>query len=159
MKTTVVQLCELGDDWRPSAHMVRVLTAAKNLRDGDQIRVREHRKGSDGESRRWHTVKVIGAPDIDRSTVVLNVDKWPIAYVCMTDELVELVEINRRAVFRCVVCHRADSQDKLMLAVTLKDFVDQELVKKGGLQVVILQHTDPEEIVGYCRDHGANFLS
>jgi len=158
MQTTTVKASELGDDWRPSAHMVRALTAVKNLKEGDTIRVREHRRGKDGESRRWHSVAVLGLDKV-RSEVHLELDKWPIIYVCAADELVELIEISRTVVFRCVVCNRADAQDKHKRTVLLKDFVDAELVKAGGLHVVILPDLEPNEITGYCKEHGANFLS
>lgn len=158
MQTTTVQSSELGDTWLPSDHMVRVLTAARNVRKGDQIRVREHRKGKDGESRKWHTVLVEDTQG-NRAEMMLQLDKWPIAYVCAAEELVELVDIRRTVVFRCVTCHRADAQDKVQRTVSLTDFTDAGLIKSGGLQVVILPHTDPDEITGYCAEHGRAFLS
>lgn len=158
MKTTTVQASDLGDNWLPSAHMVRAVTAARNVEEGDRIRVRQHRRAADGESRTWHTVLVEGIQS-SRSEAILMVDKWPVAYVCELDEMVELVEISRTAIFRCVICNRADAQDKQQRTVLLKDFIDAELVKTGGLHVVILESTVAQEITGYCREHGTTFLS
>lgn len=158
MKTTVVQSTDLGEDWTPSAHMPRALTAARNVQEGDLIRVRQHRTATDGVGRKWHTVRVQDT-QIDRSQMMIDVDKWPIAYVCDVDELVELVEISRTAVFRCVGCRRSDDPNTTRLPVLLKDFMDPELMKAGGLQVVILSTTSPDEITGYCQNHGREFLA
>ena len=159
MKTTIVQSTELGDDWRPSAHMPRVLTAASNVQQGDRIRVRDHRGKLPGEGEpRWHLVTVTDL-ETDRATVLMGTDKWPIAYVCTSDELVELVEIKRRVKFRCVTCHRSDQQDTRELTVTLKDFIDPELMRSGELHVMILPDTQTREQTGYCHEHGTTFLS
>lgn len=159
MQTTTVNASELGDDWRPSAHMPRVLASAKHVKEGDQIRVRDHRDPQRGEGeRRWHLVTVLGI-EVDRSAVTLMTSKWPIAYVCATDESVELVEIHRTVKFRCVICHRADRQDVTELPVTLKDFIDPELMRAGELHVIILPDTDTREQTGYCKEHGTSFLS
>lgn len=157
MKTTTVQSSELGDDWTARAHMVRVLTEAQNVQPGDKVRVRDHR-GTDESGRRWHTVTVqaVGKTRVDST---LTVDKWPIAYVCPQNELVELVEIRRTVTFRCVNCNRTDARDKQTRTVTLKDFVDTELMKAGGLHLVILPDTEPREQTGYCREHALNYLS
>lgn len=159
MKTAVVQSTELGDDWRPSAHMPRVLAEARHVRRGDQVRIRDHRGKLAGEGeRRWHSVTVTDI-ETDRATVLMGTDKWPIAYVCTADELVELVEITRRVKFRCVICHRNDQQDVEELTVTLKDFIDPELMRAGGLHVMILPDTETREQTGYCQEHGTDFLS
>lgn len=159
MQTTTVMASELGDDWRPSAHMPRVLASAKHIKEGDQVRVRDHRDPERGEgTRRWHLVTVLGM-EVDRSMVTLMTNKWPIAYVCSSDELVELVDIRREVEFRCVICHRADHQDKTTLTVMLKDFIDPELMRAGGLDVIILPDTQTREQTGYCKEHGATFLS
>lgn len=158
MKTTIADASELGETMRPSDHMVRALTAARNVASGDRIRVRQHRTGGDGTSRKWHTVLVEGVQQ-DRTQVLFQVDKWPIAYMCAPDEMVELLEIQRTATFRCFTCHRSDSQEKTTRAVSLADFIDAELVKSGGLHVVILESTAPNELTGYCREHAIAFLS
>lgn len=159
MQTTVVQASELGDDWTPAAHMPRVLTGIKNVREGDVIRVRDHRDPERGEGpRRWHLVTVKGM-ETDRSMCTLWTNRWPIAYVASADELVELVDIRREVEFRCVICHRADHQDKTKLTVTLEAFVDTALMKQGGLHVIILPDTTAREQTGYCKEHGTDFLS
>lgn len=159
MKTTTVNASELGDDWRPSAHMPRVVAAIKHVREGDVIRVRDHRQPDKGEGqRRWHLVTVRDT-QVDRSTVLLGTNKWPIAYVATADELVELVEIKRTVTMRCVVCTRDDAQDKTKLPVTLEDFIDVALMKRGGQHVHILQTLETVEQTGYCKEHGTSYLS
>lgn len=157
MKTITVPSSELGDDWLPSAHMVRALTAIENVQEGDRVRVRQHRKDANGNSK-WHVVRV-QAVDKQGAQVLVQVDKWPVVYVSSKGELVELVEIQRTVSFRCVVCQRAKDPAVTKRAVHLADFVAEELVKSGGLQVVILRHTDPDDITGYCAEHGAEFLA
>jgi hypothetical protein len=157
MKTTTVQASELGDDWRPSAHMPRVLTEIKNVLQGDVIRVRDHRDPGRGEGdRRWHQVTVEEV-EIDRSVATLMTSKWPIAYVASSNEVVELVEIRREVVFRCTLCTRP--QDQTRVTVTLDSLVDTRLMHSGGLHVLILPDTKPTEQTGYCKDHGTSFLS
>lgn len=159
MKTTTVPASELGDDWTPAAHMLRAVTAIKNVREGDVIRVRDHRDPQRGEGeRRWHKLTVTGTEN-DRATVILGTDKWPIAYVASADELVELVDIRRQVEFRCVICTRNDHQDKTKITVTLEAFLDDALQKQGGLHVVILPDLTPREQTGYCKEHGTDFLS
>lgn len=159
MQTAVVQASDLGDDWRPSAHMPRVVAAIKHVKEGDVIRVRDHRQPDKGEGqRRWHLVTVKDT-QVDRSTVLLGTNKWPIAYVATADELVELVEIRRKVTFRCVVCTRADAQDKKQITVTLADFVDTSLQERGGVHVAILPDLEPREQTGYCKEHGTDFLT
>lgn len=158
MKTTTVQASELADSFVPSDHMVRVLLAAEHVQVGDRIRVRQHRKGADSKTRKWHTV-LVEAAQSTHTEMIIQVDKWPIAYVCAKAELVELVEIQRTVSFRCVVCVRAQDPPTEHRTVRLKDFVDQELMQAGGLQVAILRHADPDDIVGYCREHGTEFLA
>lgn len=161
MKTTTVQASELGDDWRPSAHMPRVVAAIKHVREGDVIRVRDHRQPERGEGqRRWHLVTVRDT-QVDRSTVLVGTDKWPIAYVAAADELVELVEIKRTVTMRCVICtpSNATAEQKTRLPVTLEDFIDAALMKRGGQHVHILQTLETIEQTGYCKEHGTDFLS
>ena len=157
MKTTTVQSSELGDDWTASAHMVRVLTKARNVQAGDTIRVKDHR--TEQPAARWHTVTVLDTeqPGTD---VVLMTNKWPIAYVANRDTLVELVEIKREVLFRCVLCTRDDDhKGKTRRIVTLKEFVDQEFQKAGGLHVAILPDTEPRQQDGYCKPCGETILS
>lgn len=158
MKTAVVQSCDLGDDWTPSAHMLRVLTQARHVHAGDKIRIKDHRNEQQ-ERPRWHTVTVLDTSN-PGTDVVLMTNKWPIAYVCNRDTLVELVEIKREVLFRCVICTRDDDhKNKTRLTVGLKDFVDTELQRAGGLHVVLLPDTEPRQQDGYCREHGDNLMS
>jgi hypothetical protein len=157
MKTAIVQSSELGDDWTASAHMLRVLTQAQRVHTGDVIRVKDQRTEQEGP--RWHTVTVTDQETKGTDTVLMT-NKWPIAYVCNRDTLVELVEIKREVLFRCVICTRDDDhKSKTRRTVTLKDFVDTELQRAGGLHVVLLPDTEPRQQDGYCKDHGTNLLS
>lgn len=161
MQTTVVNASELGDDWTPKAHMPRVLAAIKHVREGDVIRVRDHRMPDKGEGqRRWHLVTVRDT-QVDRATVLVGTNKWPIAYVATADELVELVDIKRTVTMRCVVCTptNATAEERTRLTVTLEDFIDVDLMKRGGQHVHILTTLETVEQTGYCKEHGTAFLS
>lgn len=159
MKTTVVNASELGDDWTPAAHMPRALTEINNVQAGDTIRVRDHRRPDAGEGpRRWHLVTVKDV-ETDRSTVLVMTNRWPIAYMASADELVELVDIRRTVDFRCVVCSPSSSRATHQLTVTLDDFVDADLMKRGKLHVTILPDVTPRPQTGYCREHGTELLA
>lgn len=156
MKTTTVMASELGDDWTPAAHMPRLMTQAQQLREGDKVRIRDHRSTTDAE-RRWHLVTVLGV-EKGRGEMIIMTNKWPIAYVCALDELVELVEITRTATMRCIICHRADHQDTDRVTVTLDDYLDADLLKRGGLHVAIID-LEIRNLTGYCKDHGTDLLT
>lgn len=158
MQTTTVKASELGDDWRPSAHMIRVVSQAQHVRAGDVIRVKDQR--TEKQTGRWHTVTVVDTQQAGSRDTALMTNKWPIAYVCSADTLVELVEITREVLFRCVICTRDDDhKGKTRRTVTLKDFVDQEFQKAGGLHVVLLPDLEPRQQDGYCKEHGENILA
>lgn len=152
MQTNTVMASQLGDDWRPSAHTPRLLTQAQNVRTGDRIRVRDHSSTNEGE-RVWHTVTVEDAEDGIRSMVTLKTDKWPIAYMCFFEDLVELVEITRTVNLRCVTCRQSQE-----VTVTLHDFLDANLMHRGGLHTAVINPT-PEDITGYCTEHATSLLS
>lgn len=156
MKTTTVKASELGDDWRPAAHMPRLMTQAQQLREGDKVRVRDHSVTTYG-GRCWHLVTVEGV-EKGRDSMVIKTDKWPIAYVCSMDELVELVEITRTATMRCLLCHRHDHQDTRQVTVTLDDYQDPDLLKRGELHVAIID-LEIRNLTGYCKDHGTSLLT
>lgn len=128
---------------------IRVLMEASDVAAGDLIRVRDHKHQD--EQRKWHTVTVLDK-ETNQGTVILGVDLWPIAYVCDARELVEVISLTRRAVFRCPPCQAGRSSDTHTMDVTLEDFLDRDLLHRAGMAVVIIDPT-PRPIRAYCAEH------
>lgn len=153
MKHTVAGSEELRTDMTASSHVLRVLTQIRNVQSGDVIRVRDH-QAPGGDERLWHQVTVQGVR-VSSSETSVATDLWPINYVAPSNELVELMEVTRTVKFNCLRCEPQNEP----ITVTLDDFVDGELMARGGLRAVVLPTVSPEEQTGYCERHAAALLS